>query len=229
MEDKLIDDNTTFKIVLAPEPGSVLQSGDLLAIYPAADGRERFYSIGQNKGMIQLIVKLHENGLGSGYLYQLDVNTKLKARIMHNPGFHFPQKARSVVMIANGTGIAPFLGMIMNNRTHIPVRMYAEFRYDNEQTKQYRQFVAFEIGQKRLESLNIAFSRGTEPMYVMVLIRKDPEYFTDLLANHGVIMICGSLKMQKDVELLLDELSLIKHNQGISFYKKRNQLMTDCY
>ena len=222
-------DNPTFKIVLTPERGGSFQSGDLLAIYPAADSRERFYSIGQNNGMIQLIVKLYENGLGSGYLYQLEVNTTLKARIMHNPGFHFPQKAGAVAMIANGTGIAPFLGMVINNRTNIPARMYAGFRYDNELTEQYRQFASAEIGQKRLESLSIAYSRGTEPMYVMDLIRKDADYFTDLLANHGVIMICGSLKMQKDVELLLDELSLLKNRQGLSFYKNRNQIMTDCY
>lgn len=223
------EDNATFKIVLAPERGNSFQSGDLLAIYPAGDSRERFYSIGQNNGMVQLMVKLHENGLGSGYLYQLEVNSKLKARIMHNPGFHFPQKATSVVMIANGTGIAPFLGMIMNNRANVAVRMYAGFRYDNELTERYRQFATTEMKQKHLESLNLAFSRGTEPQYVMDLIRRDAEYFTNLLTNHGVIMICGSLTMQKDVELLLEELCMSKNIQRLSFYKSRNQLMTDCY
>lgn len=223
------EDNATFKIVLAPERGSNFQSGDLLAIYPAADSRERLYSIGQNNGMVQLVVKLYEDGLGSSYLYQLDVNTKLKARIMHNPGFHFPQKAGAVVMIANGTGIAPFLGMVMNNTTNVPVRMYAGFRYDNELTKQYRQFASVEIEHKRLESLKIAYSKGSEPQYVMDLIREDADYFMDLLANRGVIMICGSLQMQKSVELLLDELCLLKHSQDLSFYKNRNQLVADCY
>lgn len=223
------EDNATFKIILAPERGSTFQSGDLLAIYPAADSRERFYSIGQNNGMVQLVVKLYENGLGSSYLYRLEVNSKLKARIMHNPGFHFPAKVAAVVMIANGTGIAPFLGMIVNNRDHIPVRMYAGFRYDNELTAEYREFALVEMEQKRLESLNIAYSRESKPQYVMDLIRRDATYFLDLLANQGVIMICGSLKMQKDVELLLEELCLSKGNQSFSFYKSRNQLMTDCY
>ena len=223
------DDNSTFKIILAPQSRSDFQSGDLLAIYPASDSRERFYSIGQNDGRIQLMVKLYENGLGSGYLYNLEANGKLKARIVQNSAFHFPKKAPAVAMIANGTGIAPFLGMIMNNRDAIPVRMYAGFRYDNELTAQYRQFASDEIGQKHLESLNFAYSRGAEPQYVMDLIRKDAQYFADLLANEGVIMICGSLKMQKDVEILLEELCLSKNNQTLSFYKNRNQLMTDCY
>ena len=223
------EDNSTFRITLAPERRSTFQSGDLLAIYPASDSRERFYSIGQNNGNVQLVVKLYEDGLGSGYLYRLEVNSKLKARIMHNPGFHFPTKTGAVAMIANGTGIAPFLGMVMNNRNNIPVRMYAGFRYDNELTEEYRQFALLEMEQKRLESLSIAYSRGTEPQYVMDLIRRDAQYFIDLLANQGVIMICGSLRMQHDVELVLEELCLSKGNQSFSFYKSRNQLMTDCY
>jgi sulfite reductase (NADPH) flavoprotein alpha-component len=223
------EDNKTFKILLAPQSGSVFQSGDLLAIYPASDSRERFYSIGQNNGMIQLMVKLYENGLGSSYLYQLEIDSKVKARIMHNPGFHFPQKATGVIMIANGTGIAPFLGMVMNNRTNIPARLYAGFRYDNELTEQYRQFASAEIENRRLQSLHIAYSRGEKPQYVMELIREDAHYFADLLENEGVIMICGSLKMQKDVELLLDELCVLRNGKTLGFYKSRNQLMTDCY
>ncbi|HEV7379595.1 MAG TPA: NADPH cytochrome P450 oxidoreductase family protein, partial [Dyadobacter sp.] len=223
------ESNSTFKIILAPQSRSDFQSGDLLAIYPASDSRERFYSIGQNNGKIQLMVKLYENGLGSGYLYNLDVNSKIKARIVQNSAFHFPQKASSVVMIANGTGIAPFLGMIMNNNGHVRVSMYAGFRYDNELTEQYRQFASDQIAQKHLESLKIAYSRGAEPQYVMDLIQKDAQYFADLLANEGVIMICGSLRMQHDVEILLEELCVSKNNQTLSFYKSRNQFMTDCY
>lgn len=222
-------DNATFKIVLAPESRNGFQSGDLLAIYPASDSRERFYSIGQNNGMIQLMVKLYEDGLGSGYLYGLEPNSTLKARIMPNPGFHFPQKATTVAMIANGTGIAPFLGMVMNNRANVPVRMYAGFRHDNELTAHYRQFASAEIDEKRLEGLHIAYSRGTEPQYVMDLIRRDARYFTDLLANDGVIMICGSLKMQKDVELLLEDLCVSGNIRGLSYYKDRGQILTDCY
>jgi sulfite reductase (NADPH) flavoprotein alpha-component len=132
-------------------------------------------------------------------------------------------------MIANGTGIAPFLGMVMNNRTNIPARLYAGFRYDNELTEQYRQFASAEIENRRLQSLHIAYSRGEKPQYVMELIREDAHYFADLLENEGVIMICGSLKMQKDVELLLDELCVLRNGKTLGFYKSRNQLMTDCY
>src|SRR5690606_41678991 len=59
------DDNSTFKIILKPVKSVKFDSGDLLAIYPAKDNRERFYSIGRQGKNVQLIVKLFPDGLGS--------------------------------------------------------------------------------------------------------------------------------------------------------------------
>ena len=87
-------------------------SGDLFAIYPANDHRERLYSIGKIANDVQLSVRLHPDGLGSGYLYNLEEGQVIKADIQSNPHFYFPKKAPNVIMISNGTGIAPFLGMI---------------------------------------------------------------------------------------------------------------------
>lgn len=223
------DTNSTFKIVLKPKSKTAFQSGDLLAIYPANDNRERFYSIAQNNDSIQLIVKLHPQGLGSGYLYELSPNQTLQARIVSNSSFHFPEKATAVAMIANGTGIAPFLGMIMNNHTHTPIHVYAGFRQKNEQTIQYQQFAQDQIAQKHLKTFEIAYSREATPQYVMDLIRRDCQFFTDLLENNGVIMICGSLAMHKDVEIVLDQLCFEKNNKNISHYIAQNQILTDCY
>jgi sulfite reductase (NADPH) flavoprotein alpha-component len=64
---------------------------------------------------------------------------------------------------------------------------------------------------------------------VMDLIRRDADFFKDLLLQGGFIMICGSLAMQKDVESVLDELCLSKTKKSISDYKKNGQVLTDCY
>src|SRR5690606_23271265 len=106
---EVTEDNSTFKIVLRPQGTQSFQSGDLLAVYPANDGRERLYSIGKKDGNIQLMIKLYPNGLGSEFLYHLTQNESILSRIVINKGFHFPMKAPAVAMIANGTGIAPFL------------------------------------------------------------------------------------------------------------------------
>jgi sulfite reductase (NADPH) flavoprotein alpha-component len=51
----------------------------------------------------------------------------------------------------------------------------------------------------------------------------------DLLSQGGVVMICGSLAMQKDVEAVLDELCLTRASMGIADYKAKGQVLTDCY
>jgi sulfite reductase (NADPH) flavoprotein alpha-component len=49
------------------------------------------------------------------------------------------------------------------------------------------------------------------------------------LQKGGVIMICGSLAMQQDVEAILDQLCLERNVKNLSEYKKNGQLLSDCY
>jgi sulfite reductase (NADPH) flavoprotein alpha-component len=76
----------------------------------------------------------------------------------------------------------------------------------------------------KLMCFQIAFSREENRQYVMDLIQQDGEYFADLLKNKGVIMICGSLNMQKDVEKVIAD---IASKNGIVDYEDR--ILTDCY
>lgn len=216
------DDNATFKIVLKPESRQSFQSGDLLGIYP--ENRERLYSIGKSDGNIQLMVKHYPNGLGSGLLYSQNAGNTISARVVINKSFHFPAKAPSVVMIANGTGIAPFLGMITENKKKIPVRLYAGFRHNNSLAKEYQDFAESEISAGRLTYYQVAFSREENHQYVMDLIKKDANFFAEHLANKGVIMICGSLAMQRDVEAVLAEVCQSKDLSHCG-----EQILTDCY
>ncbi len=222
-------DNQTFSVLFRPAAGVRFKSGDLLAVYPESDHRERLYSIGRHGGMIQLTVKLHPAGLGSNYLYRLEVGQKILARIAPNPLFHFPRKTPAVVMIANGTGIAPFLGMVMENRKKIPIRLYAGFRNSNALTERYQRFAMEQIANKNLTDFRVAYSREGHRCYVMDLIRNDAEQLSALLKKGSVIMICGSLAMQRDVEIVIEEICLMKNMHPLSHYKARGQLLTDCY
>ena len=58
---------------------------------------------------------------------------------------------------------------------------------------------------------------------------ENADFFIDLLKEGGVIMICGSLAMQKDVETILDALCLSKQSKSILDFKNNGQLLTDCY
>ena len=218
----------SFLLTLRADLGTKFTSGDLLAIYPANDNRERLYSIGKHDGNLQLVVKLHPHGLGSGYLNNLEVGSIIKARIIQNPAFHLPKKVSKVAMISNGTGIAPFLGMLEQNRQKTEIHLYCGFRTETETVSAHKKFANEMMEKRQLQSFHLALSRGTDHHYVMDLIQQDAAFFLDLLQKGGIIMICGSLAMQKDVETILGEL-LVQTNSSISDYKVKRQILTDCY
>ncbi len=224
-KSEIVDEVTTFKVILKPNSLVKFKSGDLLAIYPENDHKERFYSIGKVNGAIQLVVKLHENGFGSGFLHRLQENQEIKARIIKNSEFYFPKKASEVIMIANGTGIAPFLGMIDEQTGKTKTHLYCGFRKSSELTVNYEYFAHENIRKGKLSSFNLAFSREEKSRYVMDLVERDAELFTNSLENGGFIMICGALKMQHDVEDTLRKLCTLNYET----YKLNGQILTDCY
>lgn len=223
------EDNSTFKVTLKPQSGQKFNSGDLLAIYPANDNRERFYSIGKSNHTVQLIVKLFSDGLGSSYLYNLNKGDRIQARIMANTNFHLPKNTAKVVMIANGTGIAPFLGMIEENTNKQEINLYIGLRYNNSLAKDYQNFAQEQIEAKHLQKIHFAYSRETNKQYVTDLIQRDYAYFANLLQDGGILMICGALQMQKDVEKVLDEICVAHNGNPLQYYIDKKQLLTDCY
>lgn len=227
-KSEIVEEVTTFKILLKPGRTLSFKSGDLLAIYPDNDHKERFYSIGKVDGAIQLVVKLYENGLGSGFLYKLKEGQEIKARIVKNSEFHLPKKANKVAMISNGTGIAPFLGMIEENSKETEAHLYCGFRRSSKLTKSYEDFAAENIQKGKLTKLNLAYSREEQSQYVMDLVKRDAIFFIDLLTQGGYIMICGALKMQHDLENLLRDLCT-QQNKNYEDYKANGQILTDCY
>lgn len=222
------DTEHTFLLTLRASLNAKFTSGDLLAIYPANDNRERLYSIGNHSGNIQLVVKLHPHGLGSGYLNNLEAGSTIKARIIQNLGFHFPKKASKVALISNGTGIAPFLGMVEQNKQKTEIHLYCGFSKETETVLGYKKFANEMMEKQQLQNFHLALSREADHHYVIDLIQRDADFFSDLLMQGGVIMICGSLAMQKDVESALDEI-LAQTALTISDYKAKEQVLTDCY
>lgn len=217
---------TSFIIRLSPKKSKRFTSGDLMAIYPANDHRERQYSIGKIGKDVQLSVKLHNGGLGSGFLHNLEVGQTLNAALIKNEHFHFPAKAKTVIMVSNGTGIAPFLGMINQFGKGRNIHLYCGFRNK----------ISFELYENALKTetdnltkLNVALSREGEKQYVRDLFARDAELIYDALKNDSVIMLCGSLSMQNDVIEWLENLCQQKEGKSISFYQSHGQVLMDCY
>lgn len=218
----------SFLLRLKPERRLKFTSGDLLAVYPANDHRERFYSIARIGQDIQLSVRLHPDGLGSGYLYALEKGLRLEALVVNNPGFHFPKRAPRVIMISNGTGIAPFLGMISQNQGKTDCHLYCGFR-DKAAFELYKVPLHQHLEEQWLRQLHVAYSREENRLYVKDLLAEDAHFIRETLENKGVIMICGSLAMEQDVMALLDTICRNSNGKGLAFFRNRGQLLSDCY
>lgn len=218
----------SFLIHLKPKRNVRFTSGDLLAIYPANDHRERLYSIGKVDKNLQLSVKLHKNGIGSNFLYHLKQGQTIQAAVDINPHFHFPNTASTVIMIANGTGIAPFLGMIDENAKKVNIHLYAGFR-DSSSFELYKDFIDKNLEERKLNALSLSYSREVNRQYVSDLILRDKEIIATAMQQDGVIMICGSLAMQKDVIEILDVIFRETNNQVVSYYQSHNRILMDCY
>jgi sulfite reductase (NADPH) flavoprotein alpha-component len=217
-----------FLIWLKPSGRSKYTSGDLIAIYPANDHRERLYSIGKIGDTIQLSVKLHTGGLGSNYLYDLKPGQIIKARIDKNPHFQFPTGASSVIMVSNGTGIAPFLGMIDQNSRKISSYLYCGFRGE-QSFSVYRDILDEGLQKGKLEKLQVAYSREGNKKYVKDILAQDEDFVARSLSGGAVVMICGSLAMQQNVLELLEAICLKQNKQELSYYQAKGQILMDCY
>ncbi len=218
----VLNNDDSFLVRLRPSKKLPFNSGDLLAITPQQDNIERLYSIGKIDNDVLLSIKKHELGVCSNLLYQVSKNDTIQATIQQNKAFHFPKKHKGVILIANGTGIAPFLGMLQHKNA---TKTHLFWGGRNEESLQmYTPFF-----KNSAHNTHIAYSQAYPKTYVQDLLLKKEDLIASVLQNGGIIMICGSIKMLKGVENALEQIVSNKLNTSLSYFKKKNQIKTDCY
>ncbi|WP_020528352.1 PepSY domain-containing protein [Flexithrix dorotheae] len=220
----------TFLIKLSANKKIRYNSGDLLAVYPSPEAAERLYSMSVTAtDQILLSVKRHQKGLCSNFLNDLKDGEVLEGSIVKNQDFYFPKKANRVILISTGTGIAPFLGMLEQNHHKIETHLYWGAR--NEASyKLYRDYVEASLKNNYLNRFEPAYSRnGGSKTYVQDLIEKDSQIIAQTLREKGVIMICGSIAMQKGVTESLEKICKTHNKKPLSYYQNKKQLRMDCY
>ncbi|MDN3595469.1 PepSY domain-containing protein [Zunongwangia endophytica] len=219
----------TFVVGLAPIKKQKIKSGDLLAIYPTKNDHERLYSIGKDQEYnILLSIKKHEFGLCSNFLNDAKEGSEIDAVKVKNPDFHF-NLSKNTIMIATGTGIAPFIGMMQENAKKQTITLYWGGR--NEASfNVYKNRIDSFLNNGRLTEFLPAYSRiSKEKVYVQHLVARDAEKIAKSLQDGSVIMICGSILMQKEIVKSLTEICKNYNNKPLSFYQKKGQLKMDCY
>ncbi len=223
LSSKMIVNNDDTFLLTFDDCKKNFTSGDLLGVYANNQTHERLYSIAKIDNTLLLSVRKHELGLCSNYLYNLQEGESIKVFIKRSPSFHFPKKTSKVIMIATGTGIAPFLGMISEQRT-TSIDLYFGLR-----TKKSLELYKDILREDLLDNLYMVYSReANEKRYVQDVIQTQIDAIISDLENGAVIMICGAIAMQNEVFSILEE-ALSKRNQALSFYEKRKQILVDCY
>ena len=148
-------------------------------------------------------------------------------KVKKNKKFHFANQNKEVILIANCTGIAPFLGMLNENTNQIPTHLFWGGRKKSS-FKLYKDFIEKAIRENKLSSISIDYYREiNEKKYVQELIEQNPEIVIRVLSQNGVIMICGSLAMEADVKKILSSITMSRMNLELEKFK--NQIRTDCY
>jgi sulfite reductase (NADPH) flavoprotein alpha-component len=118
--------------------------------------------------------------------------------------------------------------MVEENQQKAKIHLYCGFRKDSELTKSYQNFAKEQMEKGKLSTFQIAYSREENAQYVMDLVKKDADFFVELIKNENYILICGALKMQHDIEKILADLCKYQ-NLNFQEYKKKGYLKTDCY
>jgi len=228
IEKSALNADDTFLIELKPTKKLKFTSGDLISITPQNEKTARLYSVAKIGKNILLSVKKHEFGICSNYLNNLSEENIFEASIQRNKKFHFPKKAKEVILIANGTGIAPFLGMINeNNKTKISLFWGGR----TQQSKEiYQPYIDKALRKRYLNSFETAYSKeNNQKIYVQDILKKYNHLIAEFLKNGHTILICGSLAMQKGVEKVLEEISKDLLETSLEEFKQKNQIKTDCY
>ena len=225
------DPNKNFTLQLKPERKLVYQSGDLIAIKPPNTDEERYYSIAKNlDDNIFLSLRRHEKGACSIYLDELKNKTKIQARIVKNINFHIPEKFDKILLFANGTGIAPLLGMAYENHERKPIELYWGAKF-NESFKLFRDIVNELIDDERLSEIRVAYSQSTinDKKYVQDLIHDYKSNIASSIDEQTCIMICGSVDMGNEVMKNLNEILIEFDKPNLGYYIENDQLKVDTY
>ena len=213
----------TYIVQLKPSRKLKFKSGDLIGITPK-DQRIRYYSISKCNNQLLLSIKKHEFGVVSNYLYTSKLNTSIGTCCIKKTEFHFSNRSKHTILIANGTGIAPFLGMISAIKNKNSVYMFLGLR-----TKQSMDVYKPILKEQNLRKLSIAYSQGYKKQYVQDIIELEKDLIVKLLSMDVSILICGSVQMGNGVLKVLDKICLENYGYNTTRLLQSGQLKMDCY
>lgn len=187
----------------------------------------RYYSIASsqqcNPAELHLTVKQVQfnvrertrKGSCSTYLNQwLKVGTQVQFKLMSGNSFRLPEKSDvPVVLIAAGTGIAPFRAFLQERELQKPGGNWLIFGEKHEEYDfLYQKEIKKWLDHRVLTRVDPAFSRdGENKIYVQDKIHENADEIFKWLNKGACIYVCGSLKMGRGVRQTILDLHEKRH------------------
>ena len=197
--DVAADDRPALLRVVAALTGTRRYTAtDLLGVVPISSTDSvsstvpRFYSVASARSddEVEICVRKQVGGLCSTHLCDLEPGATIDAFARANPGFALPPGRRAVIMVAAGTGIAPFVGLIRENHRQRPLHLFWGGRTPDTDYL-YRDLLQGWRAKGRLASLVTAFSRVADRSYVQDRVATEAARLGDLVRQGAGIMVCG--------------------------------------
>lgn len=221
-----VENDSLFIMEFETKENVPFQSGDLLAITPPGDLRERFYSIAKiDSNRLLIYLRAHEFGVCSNYLSTLNEGSKIKARVQRNPHFHLPKDVREIIYISNGTGLGPYFGFQKELESNQNMTLYWGARYEN-----YHFGIESYFSPSSILKRYFAYSReeGKQKEYVQDVLQRDMAEVRNALSQGAVLMICGGTTMCNGVLHTLEK-GLEGSELNLESLKSKGQIRIDCY
>ncbi len=184
-----------FEIILARPPAFDFQPGQRIQVFHSNIDRDYSLISAPADGHLALCIRNVEGGAMSSILSTADIGQRLKFSGPHGY-FVFHASRRPPVLVATGTGIAPFCSMARSGVTGFTllhgVEYAEELYYVSDFQKHAKQYVA--CLSDSIEE-NSGYFRGRVTEYIQ---KKLPTEAYDFY-------LCGRREMIRDVTLLVDE------------------------
>ena len=202
---------------------------DLLGVLPPSGRIPRFYSVASaaDNREVEICVRKQTGGECSSYLCDLEIGTRIRAFARPNPDFSLPSGHKPVIMVAAGTGIAPFIGLIRQNRAQQPFHLFWGGR-SPESDFLYWEDLDESLSKRALTQLVTAFSRVKDRAYVQDRVAAEAVSLATLLRQGASVMVCGGDAMARAVRAEFDAI-LAPLGQSVRALQDRDRYLEDIF
>ncbi|WP_223843676.1 diflavin oxidoreductase [Blattabacterium cuenoti] len=177
-------------------------------------------------------------GTCSNFLSKIKKNDSLKFFICKNQLFKLPKKNENIILIAAGTGIAPFRSFLYERESlNVLGKSWLFFgdQYSDKDFSLYQKEIKIWVNKNILYKANFSFSRDQKKkIYVQHQIWENRIEFFSWMKSGAYIFICGkkvpmSIDVENTIKNIIYQVGNIDATKFMNDMKKEKRYLKDVY